>query len=287
MMATWSISAGGALIVVAVLVDIFHTLANPGRQGWLSRHVHQAMWALSRRSAWSGPVSMLGVIGIWGLLTALGWAFIYWPHMPQGFNFPEGATAAQDTSFVDALYLSLVTISTLGFGDVHPATDWLRIVNPMEGLFGFALLTVVVSWILQVYPALSRRRALALRLSALKRAGTLDVLPDLDPTAVMVLVNGLAADITQVRVDMSDYAESYYFRENDRATALPAMIGFAVDLGHMTAASSDPGIRLCGNLLLGSLGDFADMLAARFLGAQEAATDLMASYANDHRHGPT
>ena len=286
-MSAWWITAGGALIVVAVLVDIFHTLANPGRQGWLSRQVHQAMWTLSRRSAWSGPVSMLGVIGIWGLLTSFGWALVYWPHMPQGFTFPEGATAVHDPSFVDALYLSLVTISTLGFGDVHPATDWLRIVNPLEALFGFALLTVVVSWILQVYPALSRRRVLALHLSALKRAGTLDALPDLDPTALMVLVNGLAADITRVRVDMGDYAESYYFRENDRSSALPAMIGFAVDLGHMTAASSDPGIRLSGNLLLSSLGDFADMLGARFLGSHQASTDLMTSYANDHRHGPT
>jgi len=286
-MYAWSITTGGVLIVMAVLVDIFHTLANPGRQGWLSRHVHQAMWTMSRRSAWSGPVSMLGVIGIWGLLTALGWALVYWPHMPQGFAFPEGATAAHEPSFVDALYLSLVTISTLGFGDVHPATDWLRIVNPLEALFGFALLTVVVAWILQVYPALSRRRVLALRLSALKRAGTLDVLPDLDPTAVMVLVSGLAADITRVRVDMSDYAESYYFRENDMAAALPAVIGFAVELGNTTAASSRPGIRLCGNLLLSSLGDFADMLAARFLGAHQESADLMASYANDHRHEPT
>ena len=37
MITTWLITASGLLIVVAVLVDIFHTLANPGRQGWLSR----------------------------------------------------------------------------------------------------------------------------------------------------------------------------------------------------------------------------------------------------------
>ena len=84
---------------------------------------------------------------------------------------------------------------------------------------------------------------------------------------------------------MSDYAESYYFRENDRAAALPAMIGFALDLGNAAAASSRTGIRLSGNLLLSSLGDFADMLAARFLGVTE--TDLMTSYAKDHRHEPT
>ena len=281
------ITAGGSLVVVAVLVDIFHTLANPGRQGWLSRHVHRLTWRLTRRSVWSGPLSMLGVVTIWGALTVLGWALVYWAHMPQGFAFPEGSTAMHDPAFVDAVYLSLVTISTLGFGDVYPATDWLRIVNPIEALFGFALLTVVVSWVLQVYPALSRRRELALRLSSLKRAGALDVLPDLDETSAVLLINGLATDITRAHVDMSDYAESYYFREDNRDAALPAVIGFAVDLGNLAAASPSPAIRLCGNVLLNSLADFSDMLAARFLLAHEPSSDLMASYAKDHRHEPT
>jgi hypothetical protein len=286
MMAAWTITAGGALAVAAVLVDIFHTLANPGRQGWLSRFVHRTTWVLSRRSAWSGPLSMLGVISIWGAVMVLGWALVYWPHMPQGFTFPEGSTATHDPTFVDALYLSLVTISTLGFGDVHPATDWLRIVNPLEALFGFALLTVVVTWVLQVYPALSRRRELALRLSSLQRAGTLDVLPDLSPAAAVILINGLAADITRAQVDMSDYAESYYFRENNKDAALPAMIGFAVDLGNLASASPHPDVHHCGNVLLNSLADFSDMLAARFLRSHEPSTDFMSAYARDHRHGP-
>ena len=286
-MTAWMITAGGLLLVVAVLVDIFHTLANPGRQGRLSRWVHRATWLLSRRSAWSGPLAMLAVIGIWGVLAALGWALVYWPHMPDGFTFPESSSAIHDATFVDALYLSLVTISTLGFGDVFPATDWLRIVNPLEALFGFALLTVAVSWVLQVYPALSRRRQLALRLSALKRAGTLDVLPDLDSAAAVLVLNGLAADIIGARVDMSDYAESYYFRENNTDAALPAMMSFAVDLASVAAASPRPEVRLCGNLLLISLADFADMLAARFLRTHQKSPDLMASYAEDHRHGPS
>ena len=285
-MAAWMITVGGLLIVVSVLVDIFHTLANPGRQGWLSRQMHRGAWLLSRRSAWSGPLAMLGVIGTWGVLAALGWALVYWPHMPDGFTFPAGSTANHDPTFVDALYLSLVTISTLGFGDVFPATDWLRIVNPLEALFGFALLTVAVSWVLQVYPALSRRRQLALRLGSLKRAGVLDALPDLDSAAAVLMLNGLAADIIGARVDMSDYAESYYFRESNADAALPAMMSFAVDLGSLAAESPRPEVRLFGDLLLISLADFADMLAARFLRTHEASPDLMASYAADHRHEP-
>jgi hypothetical protein len=285
-MAAWMITAGGFLIVGAVLIDIFHTLANPARQGWLSRLAHQATWQLSRRSAWAGPLAMLGVIAVWGALAAVGWALVYWPHMPDGFTFQDTSPNAHNHSFVDAVYLSLVTLSTLGFGDVSPSTDWLRIVNPLEALFGFALLTAAVSWVLQIYPALSRRRELALRLSSLKRAGALDALPDLNTASAVLLLDGLAMDIIRARVDMSAYAESYYFRENDTDAALPAMMSFAVDLGRQAAASSRQDVRLCGDLLLIALDDFAEMLASRFLRPREESSDAMASYAADHRHGP-
>jgi hypothetical protein len=280
------ISAAGAVIAVAVLVDIFRTLANPGSQGWLSRQVHQMTWKWTGQSAWSGPLAMVSVIGLWGVLTAVGWALVYWPHLPDGFSFSDGSSSSLDPTFVDALYLSLVTVSTLGFGDIRPVADWLRIVTPLEGLFGFALLTVVVSWVLQVYPALSRRRELALRLSAMKHAGVLEALPDLEPGTAALLVDGLVNDVTRARVDLGDYAESYYFREVNREAALPAMIGFALEIGRTAAAAPSPEVRLYGNLLLHSLGDFADVLAARFLPAQEGSSDLMASYAKDHGHQP-
>ncbi|MFF8942469.1 potassium channel family protein [Streptomyces sp. NPDC014864] len=70
-----------------------------------------------------------------------------------------------------SVYLSLVTVATLGLGDIAPSADWLRIVAPLEAMVGFVLLTATVSWILGIYPALARRRALALRISQLRRAG--------------------------------------------------------------------------------------------------------------------
>jgi len=281
----WLITAGGALLVLAVLVDMFHTLVNPGRQGFLSQKMHAAIWRMSRRSALSGPLAMIGVLGVWGLLAVLGWALVYWPHMPEGFAFPDGSSAARDPAFLDAVYLSLVTISTLGFGDVFPAAGWLRVVNPLEAVFGFALLTVAVSWVLQVYPALTRRRILALRLTALERAGVLDELPNLDASTASDLLHGLATDIIGARVDLSDYRETYYFRENDREAALAATLGFAVDLGAAATASPQAGVRLAGEVLLISLADFASVLDSTFLRPHGSSADPIASYAEDHRHG--
>ncbi|MFJ8781962.1 hypothetical protein [Streptomyces sp. NPDC102476] len=55
-------------------------------------------------------------------------------------------------------------------GDIAPAEGWLRLVSPLEALVGFALLTATVSWVLEIYPTLTRRRVLAIRLAVLRNA---------------------------------------------------------------------------------------------------------------------
>jgi Ion channel len=71
---------------------------------------------------------------------------------------------------VDALNVSLVTLTTLGFGDVTPTDAWLRLLAPIEALLGFGLLTASISWLLLIYPALSRRRSLAYEVALLRQA---------------------------------------------------------------------------------------------------------------------
>lgn len=51
---------------------------------------------------------------------------------------------------------------------ISQATDLLRLIVPLEALVGFALLTASVSWLLTVYPALSRRRSLAYEITLLR-----------------------------------------------------------------------------------------------------------------------
>ena len=93
---------------------------------------------------------MVVVVLAWVALIVLGWTLVYWPHLEDGF-FITGAL--QETSrggFLDALYLSMVTVATLGFGDIVPTDEWLRIAVPVQALLGFALLTAAVTWVLQI-----------------------------------------------------------------------------------------------------------------------------------------
>src|SRR3982751_6479784 len=85
--------------------------------------------------------------------------------MPESFNLGSGVDPSHP--FVDSFYMSMATLSTVGFGDVAPATIALRLITPLEALLGFGLLTASISWLLSIYPVLSRRRSLAYEINLL------------------------------------------------------------------------------------------------------------------------
>jgi hypothetical protein len=227
---------------------------------------------------------MLAVIGIWGVLAVLGWALVYWPHLPDGFTSTDADVVGDGRPFLDAIYISMVTISTLGFGDVFPTSDWLRIVNPLEALFGFALLTVAVSWILQVYPALARRKAFAIRLNLLREADSVRAITTLDVPSASRLLDELTAGLVSVRVDISEFPETYYFREDDRPSSLAANLGYIAELASAALASEHPGVRHSADVLIRAVDDFAGMIDTKFLRTGAATSEVLVAYSAEHRH---
>ncbi|MBQ1089257.1 two pore domain potassium channel family protein [Streptomyces sp. B93] len=283
----WLVSSIGAGLVMLTLRDLFHTLWHPTHHGGLSRLVMTAMWRLARRSrsrrrvvGLVGPLAMVTVVCMWAFTIVIGWAIVYWPHMPDAFAFSPGSEAAQEPALLDSLYLSLVTVATLGLGDIAPGDGWLRVVSPLEALVGFVLLTATVSWVLEVYPALTRRRVLAIRLALLRDS---DPAPEqIDCTAGALLLDGLATEVVRVRIDYTQYAEAYYFHDGEDRSSLASTVGFAVTLARRGQASQRPDVRLAGDLLAGALNDFAELLDERFLHTGGTTTEVFAAYAADH-----
>jgi hypothetical protein len=283
----WLVSSIGAGLVMIGLRDLFHTLWHPTRHGGLSRLVMTAMWRLARRLrarrrvvGLVGPLAMVTVVGMWACTVIIGWAVIYWPHMPGAFTFSPGSKAAQQPTLLDSLYLSLVMVATLGLGDIAPGDGWLRLVSPLEALVGFALLTATVSWVLAIYPALSRRRVLAIRLALLRDTGL--TTGRLDSTAGALLLDSLATEVVRVRIDFTQYAEAYYFHDGEDHSSLAATVGHAVVLARLGQAAGRPEVRLSGDLLSGALQDLAAILDQRFLHTGGTPTEVFAAYAADH-----
>jgi len=89
------------------------------------------------------------------LLIALMWAFLYMileRASPGSFSFPDKGLWGETMRFE---YLSFVTITTLGYGDITPITDQASALVMIEAVIGQIYLVVLVAWLVGMY--VSRR----------------------------------------------------------------------------------------------------------------------------------
>ncbi|MGY1839713.1 MULTISPECIES: potassium channel family protein [unclassified Modestobacter] len=287
----WVVTAVGGLVVLIGLRDVFKTLWHPTGSGWLSSHLMSAVWRLTRSrrqrgrsGVLSGPTALVLVMAAWVMVLVLGFALVYWPHLPDGFVLSSDLDRSERGGWLDALYTSTVTLATLGFGDVTPAADWLRIVVPVQALLGFALLTAGVTWVLQIYPALSRRRALALQLSGLRRVGVARFVGAPEGWLPASVVATLADDVVRIRVDVTQYSETYYFRDGDDDASLAAVLTTAWDLQHAARDAPREDVRIAGQLLEQSVHDLAKILDDEFLQRGGSVAEVLDAFAADHGH---
>ena len=287
----WVVTAVGAVLIVFALHEIFSTIWHPGGRGGMTRKVMTGVWALSRsggRQRWlhhrSGPLAMVAVVFAWLAMILLGWALVYWPHLPTGFLYSSGLDPEAHDGLPDALYVSAVTLGTLGVGDIAPIETWLRIAVPVESLIGFALISAAVSWVLEVYPAITRRRSLAVRLAHLNQAGTRELLRGGTSSIAPGLLLDLSSRLGGLRADLTQYAETYYFRDGDPEASLPAMFSVVLDLADEARRPGDPDLSYAGELLAVSAADYLRVIDSLFLRVGGSAREICAAYAEDHRH---
>ena len=282
--------AGAAMIALA-LRDIFDALLHPEGRGTLAAAITRSIWLLSRRGGshhrvflLAGPLALGGVILSWALLLAIGWALVYLPHMPDGFRFAEGTGGSGD--LVDALHVSLVTLTTIGFGDVIPQAGWLRLALPLEALLGFGLLSATVSWLLLIYPVLARRRSLAYEISLLRKAQYEAGLPveQLPPDTAARIYAELTSRLVAVERDLVHFPVAYYFAERDERFSLPAVAPYLLELARRGASKAMPEpVRVHALLLLEAIDDLAATTAARFHGVDAGSAEgVLRAYARDH-----
>lgn len=288
----WVVSAIGLLVVLVALWDIFHTLWHPGGFGRVARWVFQVVWRVTKRvlpghtRQLAGPIGILGTVVTWTGLVVIGWMLVYLPHMPEGFYFGTALRPAQSSDLLAALYLSLVTVATLGFGDIIPADPVLRLLTPFEALLGFVLLTAAISWILQVYPALGRRRSVAKRLSILRSRHATDVVEDGDSCVASSMLESVTVGVIQVETDFLQYVESYYFLEEEEELSLAATLPQALKLAEAGGRSSSREVRLAADMLTAAVESLALRLDRSYLKTGSAAHQVLSAYAADHGFDP-
>jgi voltage-gated potassium channel Kch len=285
-------TAGGVGVIGLALLDAFATFFSHVERGALSHTLVRAMWSTCHRLPGTGalrlagPVSVLIVLASWVVMLTLGWALVYLPWMPEGFLHTADLDAP-GSSLLDSLYFSLVTLATLGYGDIAPLSGWLRVVAPLESLLGLGLLAGSVSWLLSIFPVLSRRRALAYEIHLLEEVRTDPGKPG--PPAP--LPASVCADLTSRLVaserDLVTFPITYYLHDDDIRFALPAAMEHLVELAEEARRQASlPEVHFHGRLLLRAIDDFAASLAERFhLPNRSSTRQVLEAYARDHRRG--
>jgi voltage-gated potassium channel Kch len=282
-------TAGGVGLIGLALLDAFATFFSHVKRGALSHALVRVMWSTCHRLPGTGalrlagPVSVLIVLATWVVMLTIGWALVYWPWMPEGF-LHTAELDAPGSSLLESLYFSLVTLATLGYGDISPLSGWLRVVAPLESLIGLGLLTGSVSWLLSIFPVLSRRRALAYEIHLLEEVRT----DADDPGPLARLPASVYADLTSRLVaserDLVTFPITYYFHDDDIRFALPAAMEHLLELAEEARRQAgSPEAHFHGRLLLRAIDEFAASLAERFhLPNRGSTREVLDAYARDH-----
>lgn len=128
------------LVAVATLVTVaISVLVHYEGLGWMATRL-TTLHARRRRKVLFGVFGVLAlhVMEIW-IFGGTLWALLLVPSS-------GGITGMQQAPFLDAVYLSAVTFTTVGFGDLAPVGP-IRLLAGTEALTGFILITWSASFL--------------------------------------------------------------------------------------------------------------------------------------------
>jgi hypothetical protein len=242
-------AAFGGLLVALGLIDVFLTVLHYDGSSLLGARVNRGTWwvvrtvtaPLPRRSrvylrCLGAPLMIPVTLAVWVSLEVVGFALLYEPGLEAGqFHIGQG----NEPGFGLALYTSAVTLSTLGFGDVTPTAPLFHALAGLEALIGFTLLTLTISYILNVYPVLQHLSLLGAELEQQPvdpgdpRGLVAAHLTAAGPRDLGGRLESLRQRVLLYQEGLRRYPIVYYFHSRRPSRSIPAVFG---GLGHMTAA---------------------------------------------------
>lgn len=243
-----TVAVGIALILIGLL-DVFLTVLHYDGAALLGRLTSRGTWGTVRAltapmprrprtylRCLGAPLMIPVTLSVWLILQILGFALLYQPGLESGqFHI----TGDNEAGFPLAVYTSVVTVATLGYGDVTPTTPLFQALTGMQALIGFALLTLTISYLSNVYTALQH---LSLLGAELQQQST----DPSDPEGLLAAhltsegSRDLGPRLESLRQRLLMYSEGlrrypivYYFHSRYSSRSLPEVFG---NLGHLAAA---------------------------------------------------
>lgn len=210
----------GLLLTLIILFDIFLTVlyARIGTSiigSGLARLVWKAFVKASeplgaKRGtvlSFCGPVILVLLVGIWAVGLTLGAGLIVHPELGTSIRASNGETP---TDFITAMYAGGSSMAIVGASDFTPHTSLTRLLFLLNSLIGVSVMSVTLTYVMQVYTALQRRNVMSLNIHFLSACtgDAAELLAKLGPRGQF---SGGYTDLSQLGVEMTQAKEAHHF----------------------------------------------------------------------------
>ncbi|MBV9391788.1 MAG: two pore domain potassium channel family protein [Verrucomicrobia bacterium] len=246
----------GAVLLALVALDIYRTILDSrSHLGPVSESLTRGLWRIARAAAFRrsrsgrhrmlnrvGPMLLPGLVATLVGLLIFGYSLLYGPHLRTGFNVDE---KAKSPPWIESLYFSGITFTTLGYGDIAPRSNSMRLLALSEALTGFVFISLAVTYLVSLTAALERKRAVALSFYHQARQGA-DVAGLLVHHFVAGRFIGLERIFADAARDLQSLLESHvehplihYFHPIQVHKSLPRMLFLVLEACAVTRSCLD------------------------------------------------
>jgi hypothetical protein len=245
----------GAALMLLALVDVFMTvLYARAHGGFIAHTVSIAVWRVFRGSArlagrheadvlsLCGPAVLVTLVLAWALALTVGAALIMWPELGTGIRTSAGEPPRD---FITALFAAGNSLSIVGSGGFEPHTTAMRAVYLFNSIAGASVLSLTLTYLMQVYNALLRRNSFALTLHLLsgERDDAAELICGLGPrgdfsTGATTLAD-LSSELALIKEMHHLYPVLFYFRFREPFYGVSALTATSLDLASLIRSALD------------------------------------------------
>jgi len=221
-------SVAGALLMLLFLADVSLTVlyARIGT-GIFTVVVARSLWRIFRGVSrpfgrcrgsflsFCGPVILVALVLLWAIGLTLGTALIIHPRLGKSVVSSGGSTP---TDFISALYAGGSSLSIVGAGNFSPTTRGMRMFYLLDSLVGMSVISLTLTYLMQVYSALLKRNELGLKLHLLtaQTGDAAQFIAGLGPQGDFDCANAtlmeLGSQIASIKEAHHFYPVLFYFR---------------------------------------------------------------------------
>ena len=210
----------GWLLIATILIDVFLAVlyARVGT-GIISHHLACRVWLIFRTASrplkrrrdvilsLCGPVILVSVVTVWVIGLVLGSALVIWPMLGSSIRALSGPSS---TDFCTALQVAAGYLSTCGSNEYAARNTAAKLLLSFESFIGISVLTLTLTYILEIYNALQRRNTFSLKLHLLT-AETGDAAEFIAGLGPEDRFRTGYVHLTEVGAEMVAFTESHHF----------------------------------------------------------------------------